>query len=138
MTEYIILSLITPFLILGVGLVMKVYPPNQINNRVGFRTKSAQADHESWMYAQRTWAKYLIMTSFIEIGLSALQIYFVWTYLQEQILIVVFVLLSLQLMGLIIPYVQTKRLVDTYKKRKKEAFLKKIKEDSVKKEQKGE
>ncbi|MDY0316527.1 MAG: SdpI family protein [Acholeplasmataceae bacterium] len=132
MTEYIVISLINPILILVLGMVMKFYPPNRINKSIGFRTKSSMADHDSWTYAQKTWANHLLTTGLILLIISGLQVYLVWKFFQEQMWYIVFGVLFLQLLTLLIPYLLTKRKVDTFKVREKEAFYKKINEDSKK------
>ncbi|MDD2575548.1 MAG: SdpI family protein [Acholeplasmataceae bacterium] len=111
---------------------MKFYPPNQINKSIGFRTKSSMADHDSWTYAQKTWANHLLTTGFTLLLISVIQVFLVEKFFQEQMWYIVFGLLSLQFMTILIPYLLTKRKVDTFKVRERETFLKKIKKDSNK------
>jgi len=132
MTEYIVISLINPILVLVLGFVMKFYPPNQINKSIGFRTKSSMADHDSWTYAQKTWANHLLTTGFTLLLISVIQVFLVEKFFQEQMWYIVFGLISLQFMTILIPYLLTKRKVDTFKVRERETFLKKIKKDSNK------
>lgn len=132
MTEYIVISLINPILILALGIVMKFYPPNRINKSIGFRTKSSMVDYDSWTYAQKTWANHLLTTGCIVLLISGIQVYLVWKFFKEQMWYILLGVLLLQFLTMLIPYLLTKRKVDTFKVREKEAFLKKINEDSKK------
>lgn len=132
MTEYIVISLINPILILALGIVMKFYPPNRINKSIGFRTKSSMVDYDSWTYAQKTWANHLLTTGCIVLLISGIQVYLVWKFFKEQMWYILLGVLLLQFLTMLIPYLLTKRKADTFKVREKEAFLKKINEDSKK------
>lgn len=132
MNEYIVISLVNPILILALGIVMKFYPPNRINKSIGFRTKSSIVDHDSWTYAQKTWANHLLTTGCIVLLISGIQVYLVWKFFKEQMWYILLGVLLLQFLTMLIPYLLTKRKADTFKVREKEAFLKKINEDSKK------
>lgn len=55
-----LLTLALSLFFLGLGFVIKLRPPKNINHTFGFRTKAAKTSQESWNYANALFANYLL------------------------------------------------------------------------------
>lgn len=128
MLEYILLLCVTPFLMICGGLVLVVYPPRNINDRIGYKSKKARSSLLHWEYAQKISGTYMVLLGLLWLIIGGIFVSFIYPLKYAWYLLLGIILLEILTFLLVIPLTENK--LKTFNKNK--AFLKKIdKEDIV-------
>ena len=99
---YIICLLIIPVLIIGIGIAWYKYPPREIDQYSGYRTKRAMKSEEAWVFAQKYWGK-LSMLLDIPLFLTVIVFYMINKSVAQSSDMIFLMFLGIQLLLVILP-----------------------------------
>lgn len=127
MLEYILLLCITPFLIMCGGLVLVIYPPRNINDRIGYKSKKAKSSLLHWEYAQKISGTYMVLLGLLWLVVGGISVSYIYPLPYAWYFLLGIILLEILTFLLVIPLTENK-LKDF---NKKEAFLKKVDKEDI-------
>ena len=67
---YILLFVLLPIIVLVVGIIFAMSPPQNINSIVGYRTSTSTKNNDTWVFAQKYSAKALLAIGVITLALG--------------------------------------------------------------------
>lgn len=104
MATVILALMIAPVLYIIYGVVLRFFPPKNINDFIGFRTKHSKKTPHHWAYAQKIAGCYLVILGVILSLLSSIYlIYLYHTNFESWYFIVPVILIQLlSLVGIIV------------------------------------
>lgn len=125
MLKLVIVLLLAPILAIIFGFVLVMFPPKNINNYVGYRTKRSKQSVDHWLYAQKMAGGYLILIGFILLLIAVFVAFFLKAESLESLYIV---------LGVIGFQIITLPLVILFTEKKLKAYQVPSIKDKIKKE----
>ena len=105
----LLMDLLIPLLMIGLGKLLTKHPPKRINGVSGYRTKRSMKTQETWEFAHRHFGNLWFKLGLVLIPLSVLPLIFVYGKDIDQIGIVGAVVTLFEIVPMIVPVFSTER-----------------------------
>ena len=103
----LLMDLLIPVLMIGIGVLFQKRPPKRINGICGYRTKRSMQTQETWDFAHRYFGNLWVKIGLVLLPLSVLPLIFVYGRDIDLIGIVGGIVTGVQILPLIVPILIT-------------------------------
>ena len=105
----LLMDLLIPALMIGIGILFQKRPPKRINGIYGYRTKRSMQTQETWNFAHRYFGALWVKIGLVLLPLSVIPLVFVYGKETDLVATVGCIVPGVQILPMIVPIFFTER-----------------------------